>query len=118
MKALWSPEDKKILKECYADPDGLTFIAEITGKTYQQIVGEANRLGLHRQKRHYNTKGMSKYFRNPEPLPGGLKTGKCPGKFNGPCGKRLWFETVHDKNGFSTELFDLVCEAGHRFQIP
>lgn len=118
MKALWSPEDIKILKKGYAEPDGPAFIANMTGKTYQQIVTEANRLGLHRQRRHYNKTGMSKYFRSPQPLPKGLKSGKCPGKFNGPCGKRLWAETVHDEPGFSTNHFDLVCEAGHRFQVP
>ena len=118
MKTSWPTEHLELIRKHYAEPEGPAYIVEATGRTYQQIATKAWCMGLRRQKRHYNFKGINKFFRQPEQFVEELKTGKCPGKFGGPCGKRLWSERVQAQEGFSTELFDLVCEAGHRFPIP
>ena len=118
MKTLWPPEHLKLIREHYAEPEGPAYLAEATGRTYQQIATKAWCMGLSRKKSKYKINGIKKFFRQPQPLVEELKTGKCPGKFAGPCGKRLWMERAFDQRGFSTDLFDLVCEAGHRFPIP
>ncbi len=119
MKTSWPTEHLRLIREHYAEPEGPAYLAEATGMTYQQICQLAWRMGLSRSKKlGYKIKGIKKFFRQPQPLVEELKTGKCPGKFAGPCGKRLWRERAFTQEGFSTELFDLVCEAGHRFPIP
>ena len=118
MKTSWPTEHLDLIREHYSDPEGPAYLAEVTGRTYYQIVQKAWRMGVGRRKRRYETSGFKKFYRQPEPLSDILKTGKCPGKFAGLCGKRLWIERAFDQKGFSTDLFDLVCEAGHRFPIP
>lgn len=114
----FTEEERDLIREHYHEPDGVNRLMNILDVTYRHIVDAAHHMGLGPRKRE--RKDLKKYYRDPEPVPlEALKRGICPGKGNGPCGKRLWQEPVFSAKGYSMPgLCDLVCEAGHRFALP
>lgn len=118
MRTTWTEEEIEILRHNYALPNGPEIIEGETGFSYRQIISKAKRIGIRRGKKgDYKTKGLLKEFVVGQRLIEQLKTWKCPGKV-AYCGLKLTAQIVFSEEGYSTELFDLVCPVGHRFPIP
>lgn len=118
MKRKWTAEEIAMLKETWAEPDGPASVAVETGHILWGVYHKARKLTVGRVRPCRGMKHKDIY-RVQEPLPMmQIKTGKCPGKGNGFCGKLLRREDVKETEGFFVKgAFDLVCEAGHRFAM-
>jgi len=72
----------------------------------------------HYQSKFHRDRVIGGVFKNPKPIPKGLKLGgPCPGNGNGFCGAMLRRERVMDVGGYSTPVFDYFCGT-HRFPDP
>ena len=121
MRRRWTEHEDEILREYYLRRGGWKIVRDMTGRHHSPIYRRAIYLGLHhRENRVISAKHGEKYWREPERLPmRELARGKCPGKGNGPCGRRLRREPAFAAEGHAVPgLFDLVCIAGHRFPLP
>lgn len=120
-RRIWTDTEKEFLRKHYLEPGGPAMVAQETKRSPSSVRGKAIGLGLRIGHRALKcSEHRDRHQEKARPVPKGLNEGgKCPGKGSGECGKILRQEGVRGDGGFCVAgMFDLICEAGHRFSLP